>query len=391
MKVVHVAAYFAPAFGFGGPPRSLLTLCQVQQAAGMEVEVFTTTANPGRELPARPEGEIVDGVRVRRFVRGAPRAWLGAPTMAAPLEAAAREAGVLHLHGLFNRTIWMAGRIARQAGATYVVSPRGMLEPAALRHHQWRKRVAYALCDGSVLAHAACWHATSPGEAQTLMARPGARPVVEIPNSVDAIDATAAMRAQARAAAGLTDRPYVLFLGRLHPIKRLDLLAEAFADVAATHPGIDLVIAGPDEAGYGAQMRERMAALGARVHWLGAVEGDVKAGLLAGARALVMCSDSESFGMSVAEALAAGTPAVVTRTCPWPSLDAAGAGFWVPQERAAIAEALRRLVDDAALAEAMGARGRALVAREFSAAAVAERWRDCYARVAAGRGSVAPS
>jgi glycosyltransferase involved in cell wall biosynthesis len=109
----------------------------------------------------------------------------------------------------------------------------------------------------------------------------------------------------------------------------------------------------------------------------------VKAGLLAEARALVMCSDSESFGMSVAEALAAGTPVgcdphvsvAIDRTRQTP-------GFWVPQHATAIADALRCLIADADRASAMGARGRALAAAEFSTQAVASRWSALYASLA---------
>jgi glycosyltransferase involved in cell wall biosynthesis len=137
----------------------------------------------------------------------------------------------------------------------YVVSPRGMLEPAALRHHRLRKQLAYQCCDSAILAGAACWHATSPGETATLTARPGARPVAEIPNSVEPLPADADARAAARAAVGLSDgRPFVMFLGRLHPIKRLDLLADAFSSIAPEFPTLDLVIAGPDEGGHRARI-----------------------------------------------------------------------------------------------------------------------------------------
>ncbi len=380
MKVVHVSAYFAPAFGFGGPPRSLLALCRAQQDAGLDVEVFTTTANRGAELPARPDGELVEGIPVRRFPLGWPRAWLGGRSMAGPLASSAHAADVVHLHGLFNRTIWMAGSVMRGASVPYVLSPRGMLEPPALAHHRWRKHAAFLARDRGILARAARWHATSPGEAETLRARSGARPVVEIPNSVEISDAGGEARRSARLAAGGGDgRPFILFLGRIHPIKRLDLLADAFRRVAEMRPDLDLVIAGPDESGHRARLAPRFAPLGTRVHWVGSVDGMVKAGLLAEARALVLCSDSESFGMSVAEALAAGTPAVVTRTCPWPSIAQAGAGFWVEQDGAAIADALRQLVADETLAAAMGRQGRALVAAEFSATAVARRWVSLYA------------
>lgn len=388
MRVVHVTPYFAPAAGFGGPPRSLLALCRAQRAAGIDVEVFTTTASRGRPLEARPNGVEVEGVPVRRFALGWPRGWLGAPSMAWPLGARVRKADVVHLHGLFNRTIWMAGAAVRRAGVPYVISPRGMLEPAALAHHAWRKRVAFALRDGAILRGAAAWHATSAAEADTLRARPDARPVVEIPNSVVPVPATAAARETARRAIGLTrGEPFLLFLGRLHPIKRLDLLAGMFAHVSGAHPGAHLVIAGADEGGYRERVSPLFAPLAPRVHWPGEVDGDVKAGLLAEARALVLCSDSESFGMSVAEALLSSTPAIVTRTCPWPSIEAARAGFWVAQNPGALAAAAHRVLEDAALATAMGARGRDLIVREFGAEAIGARWRACYESIATGRGA----
>jgi glycosyltransferase involved in cell wall biosynthesis len=98
-----------------------------------------------------------------------------------------------------------------------------------------------------------------------------------------------------------------------------------------------------------------------------------------------MCSDSENFGMSVAEALAAGVPVVVTRTCPWQAAADAGAGFWVDQSSDAIADALLRVLADAAAASVMGERGRMLARREFSLAAVGQRWTAAYRDVIAAR------
>ncbi|MGE0039643.1 MAG: glycosyltransferase [Vicinamibacterales bacterium] len=385
MTIIHVSAYFAPAYGFGGPPRSLVALCQAQAAAGLDVEVFTTTANPGGELAPAPDGVTVEGVRVRRFPLAAPRWMFGAPSMAPPLARAARSADVVHLHGLFNRAIWIARRAVAGSGRPYVVSPRGMLEPSALAHHRWRKRAAWWLRDRRVLRGAAAWHATSEAEAATLGALPDPRPVLMIPNSLSHVPATGADRADARRAAGLgPGAPFLLFLGRLHPIKRLDLLAAAFARVAARHPDATLVIAGPDEGGYRARVEPAFAPVAARVRWTGAVDGPRKAGLLAEARALVLCSDSESFGMSVAEALAAATPAIVTRTCPWRVLEASGAGYWVPQSADALAGAMDAVLADPAAAGAMGARGRALAVLEYGPEAVGRRWAEAY-RGLAGR------
>jgi hypothetical protein len=72
VRVLHICAYYAPAYVYGGPVRSIHALCQAQQAHGMNVEVFTTTAaGTGRLAPA-PEGRDFEGVRVRYFELGPP-------------------------------------------------------------------------------------------------------------------------------------------------------------------------------------------------------------------------------------------------------------------------------------------------------------------------------
>jgi glycosyltransferase involved in cell wall biosynthesis len=254
-----------------------------------------------------------------------------------------------------------------------------MLEPAALAHHAMRKRASWALFDHRVMREASAWHATSHTEAEALRRRPGAPAVVEIPNSVEPVVVDEAARLEARAFAGVPrGAPYILFLGRVHPIKRLDLLAAAFTQVLRDRPGAHLVVAGPDERGHRQRVEPLFAPLGPAVHWCGPVDGRRKAGLVSGASALVLCSDSESFGMSVAEALMAGVPAVVTRTCPWPMLDTVGCGRSVDQTPAAIAAGLLDILRDPVEAVAMGRRGHELAVREFGAPAVAARWNAVY-------------
>src|SRR3954454_21478775 len=117
MRVVHVSAYFPPAFSYGGPPASVLGLCRGLQRAGVDVEVVTTTAN-GRESlrPSPPGGERYDGVPVhyaaraaapeegvralpaaRPFPRGSP-----GPRTREPLREALATADVCHIHGVWN-------------------------------------------------------------------------------------------------------------------------------------------------------------------------------------------------------------------------------------------------------------------------------------------------
>jgi glycosyltransferase involved in cell wall biosynthesis len=381
VHVLHTTPYFAPAYGYGGPPRSILALGKAQQLAGITVEVFTTTASPDAELAAAPDGSSYRGVPVRYFPRTYPKALFLAHAMRHPLAAAARDVDVVHGHTLFNATAWLTADAAIRANALLVISTRGMLTEQALRFHAQRKRAAWWLFDRRAVGHAKLLHASSRDEADALRRMFPDRRVIDIPNAVEfnraavSVEATRAVRARL---ALEPSRRFILFLGRIHPIKRLDLLADAFSQVAARIDDVDLVIAGDGSSVVRATVEERLHKVSDRVRWAGPVLDASRDALLAQAAALVMCSDSENFGMSVAEALAAGVPVVVTRTCPWQAAADAGAGFWVDQSAEAIADGLLRVLGDAAAATVMGERGRTLARREFSLEAVGHRWIAAY-------------
>ena len=391
LRVLHVTPYFAPAFGYGGPPQAILGLCQGLQRIGVEVEVFTTTANRGADLsPSPPSGDRYEGVAVRYFPLRFGRRIFRAPGLRAALRADLARYDLLHLHGLWTFPNWAAARLARRAGVPYVVSPHGMLDDWSMGHHAGRKRVAYWLVERRLLAGAVWLHATAATEARAIRSWNPRVPVVIVPNGVEspAPSKVGAFRTSLKME---RDVPLVVYLGRLHVKKRLDLLAAAFERVRAVHADASLVIAGPDEGAYRRRVEPCFASAGESVRWTGELDNTEKWSLLADATALVMCSDSENFGNSVLEALAAGVPAVVTQTCPWEAVEREGCGFWVPQNADAIARALLDLLRDPVAARAMGERGRTLARDRYSWNAVARVMLDHYRAALAGRPCAAPS
>ncbi|MGE0257083.1 MAG: glycosyltransferase [Alphaproteobacteria bacterium] len=380
MRVVHVSAYYAPAFSFGGPPRSIHGLCRALVEAGCDVEVLTTDADGADRLPASVrERREFEGVLVRYFARSRPFRIAGSRDLAAHLGSAVRHADVVHIHGLWNRVVWAAARSARAAGVPYVLSPRGMLDAGSLRHHRWRKALVYPFADRPAVRNAAVLHATSSGEADGIRRRcPSAR-IEVIPNGIDPEPRGAG---QTRESLGLpADGPLIASVSRLHPVKRLDLLVDAFADVRRRHPDARLVIAGPDEQGLRPSLEARAGAAASAIVWMGQVDEDRRDGLLRHAAAFAMCSDSESFGLAALEAMRAGAPVLVTDTCGWPSVAEAGAGLVVPQTRAAIADGLSRLLADPAARRLMGERGQALARQAFGWPAVAARFTALYGSI----------
>ena len=241
-----------------------------------------------------------------------------------------------------------------------------------------------------MLAGAALLHATAAPEARAIASRNPGVPVVTVPIGVD-LPGPAKAGAFRQRLGVARDAPLVAYLGRLHVKKRLDLLAAAFDRVRAVHPGAVLVIAGPDEGGYRRRVEPCFAAAGHSVRWTGELDSAEKWSLLADATAFVMCSDSENFGYSLLEALAAGVPVVVTRTCPWEEVERAGCGFWVAQEADAIARALGDLLRDQLAARAMGERGRALARDRYSWISTASAMLEHYREVVAGRTPPVPA
>jgi len=240
------------------------------------------------------------------------------------------------------------------------------------------KSIAYWGVERANLRDAALLHATSALEGRELMQY--GPPVMLIPNGVAVRDTSRDSVAALRARAGLdAGDEVVTFLGRLHPITRLDLLAEAFAIVRHARPNARLIVAGPDEGGYRQHVEPLFAPVARETRWLGAVDDDAIAALLASTDVLVQCSDSESFGMSVAEALSAGVPVVVTKQSGWAEVDAVGCGFSVAHEPVSIADGILRVFDHADRSS-LRARASAWAKKTFSWDVVGTAMRDAYAQ-----------
>jgi glycosyltransferase involved in cell wall biosynthesis len=128
----------------------------------------------------------------------------------------------------------------------------------------------------------------------------------------------------------IAGRPYLLFLGRIHPKKGCDLLVEAFAKIAQQAPDLQLVFAGPDQVGWRAKLDAKAAAAGIadRLHWPGMIRDDLKWGAFYGCEAFILPSHQENFGIAVAEALACGKPVLLAdKVNIAPDILAAGAGY----------------------------------------------------------------
>jgi glycosyltransferase involved in cell wall biosynthesis len=285
-----------------------------------------------------------------------------------------------------------------------------MLEPWALNHRKWKKRLAWWLYQRTDLRKAAALHATAPSE-EAQFRKLGLRmPVFVIPNGVGIPEALKAEGGNlkpemgtkpegsgaedydgvvARRVTPLSGRkvssnlnPEVrtaLFLGRIHPKKGLPMLVEAWAKVRPA--GWRMRVAGPDEEGHRAEISAMIHEAGLDDVWSleGEVSDEAKWKVFAEADLFILSTYSENFGISVAEAMASGLPVITTTGAPWSGLRDHRCGWWIAPSKDALAEALAAATSSGAdsLRE-MGSRGRSWMASEFSWKGVAESIARAY-------------
>jgi glycosyltransferase involved in cell wall biosynthesis len=273
-----------------------------------------------------------------------------------------READVLH-----NNSLWMLpnvypARAIRGTSCRLVTSPHGTLTSWALRHSYWRKRLMWLLAQGRAMRASHCFHATAESEFRDIRAAGLRGPVAIIPNGID-IGPEPVCSPVGR------ERRRLLFLGRLHPIKGIDLLLRAWQRLEPRFPDWELRIVGKDEDnGYGAQLQQLGDSLGVRrVHFAGPAFGSQKTAQFQQADLFVLPSHSENFGIAVAEGLAHGLPAVVTKGAPWAELESRDCGWWIEQGADSLADCLKSAM--ALPSEQLrdrGRRGRRWMEQEFS-------------------------
>jgi glycosyltransferase involved in cell wall biosynthesis len=240
-----------------------------------------------------------------------------------------------------------------------------------MRYKRIVKQPFWRLIQKPALKRCHCFHATSSEEYEQVRRLDLRAPVAVIPNGVDIpeLDVDAPRKRQ------------VVFLGRVNPVKGIDMLIRAWAGICGQIPGWELVIAGPLNDDYGRSM-QRLAAAGyghSTVRFTGEVVGEEKADLLSGATLFVLPSHSENFGMVIAEALAYGLPVITTTGTPWTQLASRRCGWRVTPDESAIATALREaMARPAGELREMGSRGREWMEQEYSWAHIAAMMQETY-------------
>jgi glycosyltransferase involved in cell wall biosynthesis len=367
MKILRSIHSVNPARG--GPIESVKQSSAVLTRRGHDVEIISLDA------PADP---WVRDCPVPVHALGPGRGSYGfAPRFSRWIQERHARYDAVIIQGLWQYSSFGVRRGLRGTSTPYFVFPHGMLDPWFRHNYPLKhlKKVFYwSLAESRVLRGATAVLFTS--EEERRLARESFplyrcnEVVVNYGTAAPEIDLAGAREDFFNSLPQLRGRRFLLFLGRLHEKKGCELLIEAFAAMRHSAGGDqspDLVIAGPcaDE-GYQTYL-ERRAEGASGVTFTGMLSGSLKWGAFSAADAFVLPSHQENFGIAVVEALACGTPVLISNKVNiWREIAGDEAGYVENDDLAGTARLIERWLGSAPdVRVAMRENARGCFARHF--------------------------
>ena len=361
MRILNVTETYAPFLEFGGPPEKVRSLSQGLARRGHQVTVLT--ADWGLEKRKRAlDGKItaercpfgwrlrendIQAIYLPTWLRYRALSWN--PAVRRYCRARLQNFDIAHIFGLYDLLGPAVAAACRARNLQYVLEPIGMFVPIV--RSVWLKRMYHAVWGRALFRGASAVIATSDQEQEELAAGGVSRERIILRRNGVERPASLPERGTFREAQGISrTAKLVLFLGRLSIKKSPELLLEAFANLPTALGGkaVMLVYAGPDEGGMQTQLDQKATQAGVRerVKFAGPIFGDAKWAAYRDADVFVLPSQNENFGNTAAEAVAAGTPAIVTEQCGIAPLLADEAGLVVRHEKGALSDALLSILNN---------------------------------------------
>ncbi len=361
MRILNVTQSYDPFFEFGGPPVKVRALAEGLASRGHAITVLTADWGLDDRLKQLPgeSGADDDPFGRKRAVAGVTAIYLANglhyrkaswnPFLRRYLHTRLREFDVAHVFGLYDLLGLRVAAACREQKIPYVVEPIGMFVP--LVRNLWLKRMYHRVYGRELFAGASVIVATAEQEQAELIS--GGIPKEKIVLRRNGVDGPPAPleRGPFRRILGISgDAKLLLFLGRLSEKKSPQLLLQAFAPIVAYEkqgqPPVHLAFVGPDEAGMLGRLKKLATSISpaGRVHFCPPLNGLAKWQAYRDADVFVLPSQNENFGNTAAEAVAAGTPVIVSDRCGIAPLLEGLAGLVVKHDVNALTHGIQELL-----------------------------------------------
>jgi glycosyltransferase involved in cell wall biosynthesis len=384
MQILHVIPSLAARDG--GPAKAAIEMCRELLRRGEHTEIYTTNADGTGclDVPLGWQTEV-GGVTVTYFPINGGHYYKYSSALAVALKTNISKFDLVDINSLYQFPSTAAAHYCRKQEVPYVIRPHGTLDPFMFRHHRPRKWLYESLFERRNLRAAAAVHFTTAEELELASSLGLSFRGLIAPLGVEFEDAPDDWeRIVSTTWPELAGKEIVLFLSRINFKKGLDILAHAFGRIHGERKDVHLVIAGPDNEGYGADVRKWLAAGDclSSVTFTGMVQGALKASLLKRARLFILPSYTENFGIAVVEAMGAGLPVVISNKVNiWREINDARAGLVVNTDLDEVADAVLALLANPPMARELGHRGCRLAREHFSWEAAGCHLLDLYRTV----------
>lgn len=380
MKILHIAASLDPERG--GPSTVVTKLTEALADKGIDVSVFA----PSKEAKATRTYNQND-IQITIFpLSYLSRVW---PFHSFEFTRALRkhifDFDLIHIHEIWHYPLFASFQAAKQASKPYLVTTHGTLEPYCLKIKPIRKILYSALFAKKILKQAAAFHAVSDEEVKDITDYTDNKNIYCIPNGLNIQDLENAPDKKEIEIMypEVKGKKKILFLGRIHPKKGLDILAKAFANIAQKREDVCLLIVGPDNNSYQSRIEKILAGKGVldKTVFTGTLTEKPKLAALSGADIFVLPSYSEGFSMSILEAMACGLPVVITKKCNFPQVESIQAGRIIHNNVPELTNTIIELLDNPELRNSMGSMGRKLVRDKYTWNKLADEMIRCYEEI----------
>ena len=383
LNVLHVTPSMSPAWG--GPTVAVSELTSELSRQGVGCEIVTTRGHRvGINRVPSPD------VPIYSLDTGFPARIWTAYSWELPrfLNDKAGNFDLIHIHEVWHYPGYVAFRVASKHKLPCVLTIRGELSEWGLRQKALKKRIYRLVLLDGMLRNVSALHALTRAEKEQIVKLGYQTPVIVAPNGIKPIpfESLPSTARFIRRFPVLKGKRVVLFLGRLHPKKGLDILARSFATITRRYENAMLLVVGPNKYGTRENMESILNSKGLldKTVFTGLLTGEDKLAALNCADLFVLPSHSEGFANSVLEAMAARIPVVITKGCEFPEVSEHGAGLVVEADEAPIAEAISMLLSDATLRERMGQQGCKLVTERYTWQTTAATIANLYKTLVAG-------
>ncbi len=304
--------------------------------------------------------------------RSWPFGWFNAQKLSSNIDYLIKMSDMCHINMLWELPSLVASRKSYDFNIPYIITPHGVLEPWRLNFKWWKKKPYLMLFQKELFDRVSCFHALSDSEVEGFRKAGYKGEVCVIPNGVNEdilLNRIEVEESDYQEWPEFKNRKVVLFMSRLDPEKGLDVLVPAWKDIAKQQENAILVIAGPDNRGYGVEIKKMAEHLGfdKSIKFIGPVYGERKLSIMRIADIFVLPSYSEGFSMAILEAMGMGLPTLLTPGCNFPEAVSSGGAVETLPTIEDITEKLSYMLglSDAELKK-MSCNARSLIAKDYT-------------------------